>query len=213
MKVFRELELYGSQSDLIEGIKAIEKRLDAGWVRNTEREEKISTVASGTNYCFTCSKDGDREAASLWFSYQDDTTLYVSNIVPEEIRELSYDQYNLIIEEFYEQFVKPMTDQLGLEHLLTADAKQIEDWISKETAEKLRHFSKAANKSTGSSHPLDQQRWLVFLVSAHKENAQLDTHTLMRWLIETEGWFEEAASELGIEYEFARSLLKFYDEQ
>ncbi|WFU71056.1 hypothetical protein [Bradyrhizobium sp. CB2312] len=69
-----------------------------------------------------------------------------------------------------------------------------------------------ANKSTGSSHPLDQQRWLRFLILAHCSAQKPDGERLRRWLMEVEG-DEDHALKLVIEYEFGLDLLNAYDSQ
>jgi hypothetical protein len=83
--------------------------------------------------------------------------------------------------------------------------------VSPETALLLHRFSAAANKSTGSSHPCDEERWLEFVTAAHREKAALDASTLEQWLREGEGWPEDIASELAVDYEKARSLLSYYE--
>jgi len=212
MKVFRNLELEGGKSALLQVIEDIEKRLEAGWAREHEKERKIATDAPDAMYCFSCSDDKERETAELWLAHRGENALYVANIIPDRARQLTIDQYNAIAEEFYEKYARPAAEALGLNHLLTPSVKEIEDWVSEETAAKLRRFSRLANKQTGSTHFLDEQRWLDFLVSAHAEVSTLDSGTLIRWLVENEGWPEDIAYNLAVEYEFARSLLAFYDE-
>jgi hypothetical protein len=68
-----------------------------------------------------------------------------------------------------------------------------------------------ANKSTGASHPKDKERWFEFLISAHRTSARLDADLLARWLSEAEGWPEDTAHALAIDYEFALGLLQKYD--
>ena len=92
---------------------------------------------------------------------------------------------------------------------LTSNEKNMEDWISENSLKKLKLFSIAANKSTGSAHPLDKKRWLDFLISIHHEHRNLNSSQLQRWLIEVENWPEDIAVDLSIEYEFAMNLLDF----
>ena len=89
----------------------------------------------------------------------------------------------------------------------------IEGSLSPRALKLLRSFSTLANKSTGSAHPLDEQRWFAFIIAVHKDGSPLDAGTLGRWLIEDEAWPEDSAHTLTIEYEVARSLLKAYDGQ
>jgi hypothetical protein len=212
MKVFREMEIKGSGTALMELIASIEKMLDRGWSRDHEREEKVNSGVSTPMYCFSCTEGPNREAAALWLAWRGSDTLYIANIIPQRLDQLSFDQYNVVAEEFYDHFAKPAAERLGLEHVISSAEKNIEDWVSTSTASKLMTFSRAANKQTGSSHPLDQQRWMDFLVAAHTEATTLDSTTLARWLVENEGWPEDVAYDLSVEYEFGRSLLEFYDE-
>lgn len=77
--------------------------------------------------------------------------------------------------------------------------------------EALHNFSILANKATGSSHPRDQERWFQFIFAAYRAPQQLDIDNLMRWLVEIEGWSDEKAHDLVIEYEFGLALLKEYN--
>ena len=89
------------------------------------------------------------------------------------------------------------------------------DWASVEinreiSARRYRcRFSILANHGTGSSHPLDRERWFAFLLCCHRDRCELDTDMLQRWLMEQGDWSFERASDLAIEYEFGRGLLKF----
>jgi len=102
---------------------------------------------------------------------------------------------------------------LSLKSTLTSDTRDIQDWVSTKTAMKLQQFARLANKNTGIGHPQDQARWFDFVVATHTEPTTLDSEILARWLEETEGWPEEKAYDLSLEYEYSRSLLKAYDEQ
>lgn len=211
MKVFQELTLRGEKSQLKQAIIAIEKRLNNGWRRDSERETIISANAPNEIYWFSCTGKPPRRAASLWLAHGDDNTVYLSNIAPSSNQDLDVHEYNQILQEFYTNFVEPVTKSLGIEHTLTSDTKKIEDWVSPETATKLQQFARLANKYTDGSHVLDQSRWFDFLIAAHAESADLDPVTLGRWLMEAEGWPEETASELSMKYAYGQSLLTFYD--
>ena len=102
-----------------------------------------------------------------------------------------------------------MVEEIGLKASLSPDEENIENWISEESVKKLKKFSVAANKSTGSAHPLDRKRWFDFLITVHHEHNKLDVSQLSRWLIECEHWPEDIAHELAMEYEFAMGLLDF----
>ena len=81
-----------------------------------------------------------------------------------------------------------------------------------EVEDALKRFSSLANKSTGSSHPLDQKRGFEFLILAHNAHDKLDVNLVIYTLREL-GWSEERAIELGLEFEFAESLLSDMQER
>lgn len=211
MKVFQQLELQGPKPVLTKAIEVISDSLDDGWIRNYDKERWLSSEGSDEQYGFSCSKQLMREAADLWLLYHDDERLYVSNIIPQETNRLSMEQYNVIISEFYERFAKPAAKSLELTHTLTPATKPIEAWLSKETAAKLRRFSNISNKTIGSSYPNDREGWLDFLVAAHSEAKTMSSDILAQWLIQNH-WFEDVAHKLSTEYQFAHSLLTFYNE-
>jgi len=215
VKVHQEMTIGPLDADQ-EGalIARIESRLSDGWFRNIAREEDLRRSVSTKVYCFTCSKVGEREAASLYLARAQDPSaalLRVSNIVPTDIQKLSYDQYNLIIAEFHNRLVRPVCESLDVRVSLSQPEQTLENWISPELATRLRSFSRLANKSTGSSHPYDRQRWCNFLIALHRAKESLDTGLLERWLIEEEHWPEDTTSDLISEFEFSQDLLKHAD--
>jgi hypothetical protein len=45
-----------------------------------------------------------------------------------------------------------------------SDAQDLENLLGEEAARRLEAFSAGVNKTTGSSHPADRDRWLAFLI-------------------------------------------------
>ncbi|MGA2739659.1 MAG: hypothetical protein ABSG65_19745 [Bryobacteraceae bacterium] len=133
----------------------------------------------------------------------------MSNVLANEFSSLTYDQYNAIVQEFHDRFALPAASATGVQVELGTADPQIEDFLSAPTARLLRSFSGCANRSI--LHPLDRERWNEFLTAAHREDAPLSASMLQRWLIEEEGWPEDEASNLAIEYEQARGLLEVYE--
>jgi hypothetical protein len=216
MQVFRELYIRGEPEQLAATAKIICDSVSGDWSRDTEVEERVrrkTYTSEGPTYCFKRNQNGLRRAARLFLLQKDDTLLWVSNIVPEELGQLSYSEYNAIMEEFVELFVRSAADQTGAQIELTKADEDLEDWMSPETAKKLRQFCWLANKSTGSGHPADKERWHDFIVSVHREGRDLDSTTLRRWLHASGEWDEEFSHMLAREYEFARELLARADKQ
>jgi len=235
MKVFRELSIRGPY-ELLRGLPdEIERRLTGGWSRDRSREaatrrpselynvreepgiyekpdlysEEVDMYRTDEGpelYCFHCEARPNWDAADLWLSLRNRNELRVSNIVPSDISELSYTQYNAILEEFAERFVLPAARANGLDALMSKPDLTIREVFPPDVQRALVWFSDNANRSSGASHPRDKERWQKFVIAAHRANAPLATDVLNDWLIH-EGWTSDAAHELSIEYENGRSLL------
>jgi hypothetical protein len=209
MKVYRDLVFRGSRPALDRFMADIEQRLTDGWARYHARENEVRRAALGPMYCFSCTTAGQRPASELWVATQADGALYVSNVLASERSSLTYDQYNAIVQEFHDRFALPAAQAAGVEVEIGKADPQIEDFLSEHTARLLRSFSALANRSM--LHPLDRERWNQFLTGAHREGAPLSASMLKRWLIEDEGWAEDEAVNLAIEYEHARNLLEVFE--
>jgi hypothetical protein len=215
MEVFREMYLRGEPDKLAETMDEIERRLTTGWTRDRDAEESLMSVGVeyGDTYCyiFRTVEGGHLPIASLFISEMDREpgVLHVSNISPREVGQLSIGEYNAILEDFHERFARPSAQTMGVTIELTEEEADLRRWLSEAAAIKLRTFCKLANRGTGGAHPLDRNRWLDFVVSAHREGSRLEAATLRRWLIEVEGWYPEVADRLAGEYEFSGEVLTF----
>ncbi|HCR87409.1 MULTISPECIES: hypothetical protein [Psychrobacter] len=87
----------------------------------------------------------------------------------------------------------------------------LESTFNSETKEALERFSRLANKSTLAGHPLDEERWFRFLYLVHKTHKQIDVELVIRSLKDL-GWSDDDAYRLGLQFEFAQSLLSFVNE-
>lgn len=211
METFKELTIQINDSQIPGFLSQIEKYMKDGWSRNYDLEK--SNMASAGNivfYYFTCTERGNREAALVALVKKDDNSVHVSNVVPQNLSELSYCQYNLILTEFYEKFVKPSCEILKLKTELSKGEETINDWMSEISVERLKSFSSLANKSTGTSHPFDKERWYNFVISIVENNDKLESSELVRWLVEEESWAEDVARDISIEFEQEVGLLKQY---
>jgi hypothetical protein len=213
VKIFQDLTIKGDADALERFVDEIEASLKENWSRDRALEDKLRPFEKSPGWCFAFAGRGKDPAAFLWLANRTAHELYVPNIVPAESGRLSHDQYNRVLQDFYERFVKGAASKVGVHADLSKDSLQLEDVLTAACAESLRRFSALANKSTGSSHPRDRQRWEGFLISAHLAGSSLDAETLERWLVEEERWPEDQASELAIEYEKAMYLLKAYDDR
>jgi len=210
LEVFRDLEVHGADASKLSTFVAdLTKALPTGWARDRDRERAITRYSdSEPQFAFRVAATQGRPAALL-FLMRRGKALRITNIVPE-VGELTRQQYNALVEAF-DALCEPVAERHGLSVHVSSDQQDISDLLTPKVMKALQLFSNAANKSTGSSHPYDRERWLKFLVLAHNENAALDTETLARWLIEEQRWSEGQAEKLSIQYEFAHELLEEYD--
>jgi hypothetical protein len=149
-------------------------------------------------------------SATLWLAAPERGDWYVSNIVPSEGR-LTLDQYNTILREFFDEFVANAAAAAGVSATLEKTDKGPEDFFSAGASKLLERFSIAANMSTGSGHPADQQRWLAFIIQVYRDNRGPEASTLSDLLHQHFGWPEETASILAAEYAFGLALLRQAD--
>ncbi len=213
MQVFRDLIVQGSSEELAATMVEVEQSLAAGWTRDRTTEERMRLLATRGHpvYCFSCSNENGRPAAMVYLMETSPGALCATNIVPRSQHQLAHDEYNSLLEELCDRFIRPAAGKTGARVHLTATQVGLENWLPAAPAEKLRAFSTAANKGTGPAQPSDRERWNDFVVAAHEAGSQLPPSTLRRWLIEIEGWPVEVADQLAIEYEAGREVLAFAD--
>jgi len=212
MEQFRELYIKVDKDHTKEFIDAVEAALTGGWTRTVNAEEEARKHGGFLDgellYC-NCDDRRGREPVMVAIHRKDAETLYVSNVVPLKNWELSHAQYNGALQDFHDNILSKLKAKFPITFMLGSDELRIERMMSPEAFKLLRQFSGAANKSTGSSHPSDQQRWFAFLVTLSRTKHHLDVTSLFRWLTEAEKWPEKAASQLTAEFEFAIELLKY----
>jgi hypothetical protein len=210
LRNYRDVTLNGPQKSLaalgdsLEGVLPKDR-----WVRERDKEKQWPT-SSATGIGFVFARKADTLPAARVFVLVSENTGSISNVVPNEQGKLSFDQYNGILADFLEQGLNLVAPKLGVTVNATKPDRPITDWLSQAAADKLHGFSVLANKSTGASHPLDNARWLDFLVQAYRDNSTLEAGILRRWLIEIEHWPEDQAGELASEYDFSRDLLNHF---
>lgn len=154
--------------------------------------------------------------------------LSVGNIVPIEKSQLSVDEYNAVLMRFYEDVIVPYKEH-GTDVNISQPSDDIfnpTSVISEVALEKLKLFCNAANKSTGSSHPCDRERWFDFVCQTVDDDRMFDYSVLSNFLQDENywgkkpdeyigvmgdyAWSEDQASELASEYDSMCEILKYY---
>lgn len=211
MKVYQDLRVGPlTEEQERDFLSVVEGSLIGGWSRDRNRERELNL----SFYCFVCTKEKEREAATLVLTRQEKPSegfLWVPNIVPKDLGELTHDQYNLILTEFYDRFARPAADLLRIPIELSSSEQTIENWFSPQVVRLLKIFAGAANKSTGAGHPNDRRRWFDFIIAAHHAEENPDVGLLERWLREEGHFPEHVASNLIAQFEFGLALLRQFD--
>ncbi len=152
----------------------------------------------------------------------------VGNIVPLHKSQLSIEEYNAVLDLFYAEIIVPNQSKLeGLE-IVGSESDMFDPLkcITEEALKKLERFCYGANKTTGSSHPSDEERWFDFICQTVDDGQTFDFDTIYRFLMDEDywgekdpdfigamghfAWDEKHASELAMEYDNYVRLLKFY---
>lgn len=224
MKTYRELFFKGTSKQLSEFVNQIGEYVVGDWIMRKQSErwkdylffEYIGTLV-------------DKARVSIYIrDINKKLELKVGNIIPVEKNELSIDEYNAVLLKFYNDIIKPYKEG-GTELSILQPSDDIFDptlVITEKALNKLKLFCSAANKSTGSSHPCDKDRWFDFICQTVDDEKTFDYLTLASFLQDETywgkkqddfigvmgnyAWDEEHAYELAVEYENLCEVLLYY---
>ncbi len=202
MKVFRDLEIHSNREGVDEFATGLRDSENTYW-RRDEEAERTNNLASEKPYCFVRTGDEVLPSARLWLFEKGAQTWWVSNIVPTEVQQLTIDQYNAILLDFH-RLLDEANPKFSV--VVSEEDTTVAGIAGSEVDKLLRAFSNNANKSTGSAHPLDRQRWFNFIIAA-SQYPDLTTKLIVTSLMEL-GWSEEFAHDLGAEYSLGIELLQ-----
>lgn len=226
MKTYCELYFSGTADNLNAFVKELKHYIKGDW-KQVEQSERW------TDYLFVdyIGTDVDKARVSIYLG--DDLKkgqIKVGNIVPLEKSSLSIDEYNSVLKKFNRDIIEPYKRHSNIIKIseLTNDEFDPLTMISEAALKKLKIFCNAANKSTGSSHPCDQERWYDFICQTVEDGRMFDYETLARFLQDesywgkketgnfigmgSSAWDSKHAYELAGEYESACSILNYYRE-
>lgn len=151
--------------------------------------------------------DDKQPYADVTIKYDhDEKRIWLCNIVPCLVNELTFDQYNNALDKFKTEIVDKCIGALRC--TTTSDSFVGADVMSAETWKRLKSFSDLANRS--SLHPYDNQRWHRFVICAFNNDPKLDGDTISKILNLQLGWSAEKSIQLVIRYEDEIALLKEY---
>lgn len=224
MKTFRELYFRGTQRQLSEFVEHFRDYAGECW-----KSEKLTDRWKDYLFIDYLGELVDKARVSIFIGDRIETgELKVGNIVPLEKNQLSVEEYNAVLMQFYDDVILPFLES-GTELIILQPSDDKFDptsVISPTALKKLELFCSAANKSTGSSHPFDQERWFDFICQTVDDGQMFDCSTLESFLQDKSywgekaddfigvmgdyAWDEEHAYELASEYENACEILCYY---
>lgn len=224
MKTFRELTFKGTEEQLLKFSKEIGEHVKGDWVLQpvTERfKDYLQFFYRGASL--------ENAIVSIYLGDKlQKGEIMVGNIVPQKKNSLTVDEYNALLMRFYEDVIKPYKEQ-GTEIVIAPPTDDIFDprtLISEEALRKLKSFCDGANKTTGSSHPMDREMWFDFICQTVDDDRVFEYSALANflhdeayWGAKPEGfigamgdyaWSEDKAYELADEYSAAVEVLQYY---
>ena len=225
MKTYRELHFYGEPDRLERFLQEVQTYAHAPWTSGVNKRY------TGNNWIYFDYAGSEAEKASVCIPCKIDAgkhALRVSNIVPLEKTELTTDEYNTVLEKFYEDIILPYKEDHQDIEIPEPSGDRFDplSMISAAALKKLEIFSSAANKSTGASHPCDQERWFDFVCQTVDDGQMFDAATLSEFLQDEDywgkredgfvgafglfAWDQERAEKLASEYEQDCLILEYY---
>ncbi|MCP4698026.1 MAG: hypothetical protein GY862_14405 [Gammaproteobacteria bacterium] len=207
MNIFQNLDIDIQDFSINDFAELLTKHCGEQWERACDSEKDTRSLGE-LAICFKRVEDDSGKSAELTLFEKKPGTLYVPNIIPIGLSKFGAAEYNEILNNFVELVLKPAIDGTKVRYCLTRDKISLEDVVGMDTAKLLKKFSFFANKSTGSTHPSDQKLWFDFLVGVSKSRMELHTDLLEGTLLE-QGWSEDRADKLAVEFEFAQALLNY----
>lgn len=214
MNVYKELYFRGNE-DQLRAFKMNARGMEQGDWKYVEPEllkdyivfDYTGNKVESSEVSIYCGLDAIRERK-----------IRITNIVPLKKTRLSIDEYNAVLDLFYDEIVKPNQKKLsGLDIEGPCSAHfNPENYISKKALEKLRKFNMTANKSSWALHPCDEERWFDFICQTVLDGQKFDYTTIYRFLMDEEYWqtenvwSEEDAACLASEYDNYVRILEYF---
>lgn len=225
MKTFRELYFTGTEKNLKRFVDKIKQKTYSDW--------KVAITSNQFADYLRFDYVGKKlEHATVFIHLGDSLSegkIQVGNIAHLEKSELSIDEYNAILMDFYNTVIFPYKNSSNCDIDISEPTNDTFDplsVISKEALNKLELFCNAANKSSGSSHPYDQERWFDFICQTVDDDRIIDYTTLAKFLSDEDywgskeegfiggmgrfAWDEESSYKLASEYESLSQIIIYY---
>jgi hypothetical protein len=216
MKVFRELEIKSSETNLVELLSKLKSINSKQFVfMKKETKDCASNIFTDEKYvaCFKAASKTNFESL-IWLNIKDEE-LRVLNITSKLVSVLGYDRYNIVLCNFYHNFVEQHISS-KYEVRLSDDFLTMELLISKKSFKALNAWEDLCDKNAPLAHPCDRERWFEFIKQIIDNKDELSSGYLEKWLEEDKGWYRDVEDDYNvitrtiIDYENGRDLLIYY---
>lgn len=224
MRIYKELSFIGNKTELDNLAKNIYNVFPEDWIKPQKNQ--------GSENYILADYVGDKAPhaeASIYYGKDTwrDGFVKVCNIVPLQKNQLTIDEYNQVLDLFYNDVAKAYGQKHDDIKIVAPSSGYFNplDYISKDALLKLTIFCNTANKSTGSLHPCDEERWFDFICQTVDDERTFDYDTIFEFLQDEEywgkkkgvlgvigkfAWNEENAEELATEYDNYVRILMYY---
>lgn len=214
MEKFNNIYIKGTVSELESLLVEIRDNLPEKWVYKETYTRNYTAHYGEFETKIICveSPKINHIQGLIWLRiYKGDLT--VINIVPIKPGNLEYAEYNTILDAFYKECILPHAVKKSVKIEYHDAGIDVISLAGSETFIAMNNWEALCNNSTGNTHPSDFERWVEFVVIAHKNNSKLTAEIFGRWLTEEKGWNGEMdiTLRLILEYEYSRKLLEEYD--
>lgn len=221
MKVHRDLQVSGLVSGPGEiwgekwrrALAALRQTLGTGWSADKPRLEPIIDSDDIEIFFYTRATDGQEQDYEIRLP-RDQTGGKVAPTIStrDTQNDLSVEDYNSVLTAFWEAYLWPACDATGAACVLSPEELRLEEIIPTGVVRDLAGYLQAANWGSSGTHPLDQRRWMRFIINALDYSDGLDGDGLVQFLTQDYGVPERWARRLGGEFDFGQDLLTMYRE-
>lgn len=224
MKIYQDLLLLKGfkEKEKLDFLKKVKETLPANWIFQKtliENYEKNSGL-SAKNILVVLSPEIKSKKANIWLRATENA-IEVINIVPVNSKELSFDEYNTILNEFLDNCILSVQGYENIPVEMSLDDISLQEILPSNVYQLLCQWEIGCNKDTGNTHPIDEERWLEFLISLHKAfGSQFDypkenfIEIFKRWLLEEKKEWDnrdDVVYKLIRDLEYGLELLEKYD--
>ena len=205
MEIYRNLEINDSQINIDKALKNFVHAYPNKW--HIERTKQL-----GSNYIVYRYKK-NRDLTLRIYLLRNDDGIKIANILPNERNSISKQEYNEAVMDFYNDLIQYSPNYKDCVTTNIFDPLQL---MSQKALEKLRDFYLCANKSTGSSHPYDEQRWFAFICQTVEDRRIItEEQEFLEFLQDKSYWgadifSEDIAFDLIHEYNKITGCLQYY---